>query len=76
VCEGRLWAQVWTHRSRGENEAHVYVEDGTLQFTATWPIGVDLSYGAIRGRTALGTTTDEVGVERVVRVRFAPVEDA
>lgn len=74
--EGRLWVQVWTHRSRGENEAHVYAEDGTLLFTATWPIGVDLSYGAIRGRTALGTTTDGVGVERVVRIQFAPVEDA
>lgn len=69
-AEGRLWVQVWTHASRSENEAHVYSGDGELRFTVTWPIGIDIDYGASRGRVALGTTEDELGVQRVVRLRL------
>lgn len=69
-AEGRLWVQVWTRASRGENEAHVYSGDGELRFTVTWPIGIALDYGASRGRVALGTTEDELGVQRVVRLRL------
>lgn len=69
-AEGRLWVQVWTHASRGENEAHVYSSHGEFQFTVTWPVGIDLDYGASRGRVALGTTEDEMGVQQVVRLRL------
>ena len=50
--------------------ADVYGKRGELLFRAEWPLNVSLELGVIRGRTALGVQTDELGVHRVVRLSF------
>ena len=69
--EGRLWLERYL-RDPTSQAADVYGLDGELLFEAEWPLGISLELGAIRGSTALGVQKDDLGVSRVVRLRFRP----
>lgn len=67
--DGRLWIERHLENPR-RRAADVYGRRGELLFRAEWPLNVSLELGVIRGRTALGVQTDELGVHRVVRLGF------
>ena len=67
----RLWVQLETAQG-ADGIADVYDDHGTWLFRAAWPGAIDLSLCAARGDAALGTTTDSLGLQHVVRLRFAP----
>ena len=67
--DGRLWLERHLENPR-RRAADVYGKRGELLFRAEWPLNVSLELGVIRGRTALGVQTDELGVHRVVRLSF------
>lgn len=67
--DGRLWVQRTT--AAGEPaRADIYAPDGTPFGEVTWPRGVMLTSGAIRGDRAAGIAYDEVGVPRIVVLRL------
>lgn len=67
--DGRLWVQRAT--AAGEpSRADLYSPDGTPAAEVTWPRGVVLSNGAIRGDRAVGIAYNEVGVPRIVVLRL------
>jgi hypothetical protein len=67
---GRLWVEL----SVGEGEdrrADIYDGKGQLVGRRVWPARVSLRFPAWLGEdSALGITTDSLGVQRVARVRF------
>ncbi len=67
---GRLWVEL--NVARGEPRlADVWGVDGDLESRVSWPAGVRLgTVSWIGERHALGVMHDELGVERVVRLRF------
>lgn len=67
---GRLW--VVRNVPQGEpNEADIYDPSGERIATITWPVGITLNgAGTIDRDVALGVQRDELGVERVVRLRL------
>ena len=67
--DGRLWLERHLENPR-QRAADVYGRQGEPLFRAEWPLDISLELGAIRGRTALGVQTDELGVHRVVRLSF------
>lgn len=67
--DGRLWLERHLENPR-KRAADVYGKQGESLFRAEWPLDISLELGAIRGRTALGVQTDELGVHRVVRLSF------
>lgn len=67
--DGRLWLERHLENPR-KRTADVYGKQGESLFRAEWPLDISLELGAIRGRTALGVQTDELGVHRVVRLSF------
>jgi hypothetical protein len=72
--DGRLWVMPWPAEGDASWQAHVYDSDGVQLHTAEWPAGITLSRGGGRGNVALGVQAMAFDVERVVRLRFAPVE--
>lgn len=67
--DGRLWVQRTT--AAGEPaRADIYDPDGTPAVEVTWPRGVSLSNGAMRGDGAVGIAYDEMGVPRLVALRL------
>lgn len=67
---GRLWVELSVPEGT-ERRADVYGDDGALLERRAWPASVRLSYPAWVGEDrALGVSTDSLGVQRVVRVRF------
>lgn len=69
--EGRLWVQL-SPAAGGHHRADVYEASGNLSHQAEWPSDIDLSFGAIRGNSAVGVAADSLGVQRVVRLHFEP----
>ena len=67
--DGRLWLERHLENPR-KRAADVYGKQGEPLFRAEWPLDISLELGVIRGRTALGIQTDELGVHRVVRLSF------
>lgn len=73
--EGRLWIEKTAAHGTETREADVYAGT-TLIARYRWPSRVDSSpVPWVRGSELYGTTTDELGVERVVRVRFERLTD-
>lgn len=69
---GRLWVERTGPEGAESREADVY-DEGTLVARYRWPLGVDVGVAPWVTETALyGTTEDELGVQRVARVRFGP----
>lgn len=66
---GRLWVERWVVEGAAR-EADVWSADGVLLFTLEWPSDVRLSEGWRGERQALGIARDQLGVERVVRIRW------
>lgn len=73
--DGRLWVMPWPAEGDALWQAHVYDSDGVQLHTAEWPAGIALSLGGTRGNVALGVERMAFDVERVVRLRFAPVDE-
>ncbi len=69
--DGRLWLERHLEDPTCQT-ADVYGMEGALLFEAEWPLGISLTLGAIRGSIGLGVQKDDLGVSRVVRLRFAP----
>ncbi len=69
--DGRLWLERYLEDPTNQ-AADVYGKDGELLFEAEWPVGISLELGAIRRSTGLGVRKDDLGVSRVVRLRFTP----
>lgn len=68
--DGLLWVASNTPESQPAH-ADVYDREGQLVGARSWPRDVDLAFPAWIGRDhALGISTDSLGVQRVVRVRF------
>lgn len=67
----RLWVQLETAQG-ADGIADVYDGHGTWLFRVAWPGAIDLSLCAARGDAALGTTTDSLGLQHVVRLRLVP----
>lgn len=61
----------WTPTS-ARSTADVYGADGKLAARVTWPARVSLDDGFVDLDRALGTTTDSLGVTRVVLLEFSP----
>ncbi|HSG82417.1 MAG TPA: hypothetical protein VLC48_09210 [Gemmatimonadota bacterium] len=69
---GRLWVELSVSEG-SEHQADVYGPDGTLVARYRWPATVTLVFpGWIEDDIALGVARDDLGVERVVRLRFQP----
>jgi len=68
--DGRLWVELATEIRADIAKADVYDQDGTLLFRASWPKGINLSWGAIERESAVGTERGALDVQRVVLLRF------
>lgn len=67
---GRLWVQL-SVPADSARRADLYDAEGALIGRRTWPAHVSLRFPAWVGADqALGITTDSLGVQRVVRLRF------
>ncbi len=67
---GRLWVELNVPEG-SDRRADVYGGDGSLVERRVWPASVRLNYPAWVGEnSALGISTDSLGVQRVVRLRF------
>jgi hypothetical protein len=68
---------LWVHYSvaRGEpRRADVYDVNGALLHALDWPADIDLGFHAVlTDSIALGIRRDSLGVESVVRLRWADV---
>jgi hypothetical protein len=64
---GRLWIELSVPDNQ-PRRAHVYDREGTHSMTVEWPDNVVLSW-FIADDVALGTSTDSLGVQQVVRLR-------
>jgi len=72
LLDGRLWVEHSIPGDAPHRLADVYSPDGMLVERRAWPADVDLSGAAwLEGDAALGVRRDSLGVEQVVRVRFA-----
>jgi len=69
---GRLWVEE-SVLSGGERSATIYDPEGHVIRRVQWPSEVELGPLAWIGEySALGISTDNLGVQRVIRLRFAP----
>lgn len=68
---GRLWVYLTPDRT-GPNLARVHDLEKATVMVVSWPRDVDLRGGYLGDGVALGTSLDELGVGRVVRVTFSP----
>jgi len=67
---GRIWVEVSVQEGE-DHRADIYDGRGQLVETRIWPGHVSLRFPAWLGEdSALGISTDTLGVQRVVRVRF------
>ena len=73
--DGRLWVMPWPAEGDDRYRAHVYDAEGVQLHTVEWPVGIAISRGGVRGDVALGVERMALDVQRVVRLRFAPVEE-
>ena len=73
-AEDRLWVALTPATGDEWAEADVYSPDGALGFRARWPVGVDLSYGAMRGAAAWGVRNGAFDEDWLVFLRFRAVE--
>jgi hypothetical protein len=71
--EARLW--VFLSASDGSTQsADIYGNDSTAHFTLEWPPSIDLRNGYLEPGAALGLSTDDLGVQRVVLLKFTEPE--
>ena len=67
---GRLWVELSTSRGNAR-AAEIWNDDGSLEARVTWPAHVSLgTVSWIGDGVALGVARDELGVERLVRLRY------
>ena len=75
---GMTWSQdgqLWVERSTADGrprEADIYDANGRLVAIAEWPRAIDIThrFSVIRGRTVHAIGTDDLDLERVVRLQF------
>ena len=68
---GRLWVQLTPAAGEDASVAHVYQPSGRLGAVARWPRGVDLSYGHLDERVAMGVRSDSLDVQRVIGIAWS-----
>jgi hypothetical protein len=68
--DGRLWVERSASGTDSLKKADVYGPDGSYSATVRWPLHVDLSYGAIRGRLGYGVTRDSLDVPGLAQLVF------
>ena len=73
-AEDRLWVALTPASGDEWAEAEVYSPDGALAFRAKWPVGIDLSHGAMRGAAAWGVRTGSLDEDWLVFLRFRAVD--
>jgi hypothetical protein len=68
--DSNLWIQ-FASPEPGFRYADIYDSSGHLTATRSWPDNVELTRCAATGARALGVSTDSVGLQHVVVLRFA-----
>ena len=73
-AEDRLWVALTPASGAEWAEADVYSPDWALAFRARWPVGIDLSHGAMRGAAGWGVRKGPLDEDWLVFLRFRAVD--